>query len=234
MNRLSLEKYEVLWMANDTIFKQKKEITSQLWSMMGERLGKGQAYGAARLQRGYKDAASHEHREPPIGHLVLIVHGIGQNMESSDICKDSNSLRSTCAQVAKKQFPEDWAQGRVEFLPCEWRTWLTLDKGVINTITPQGLKMVRGVINDTVLDVMFYLSPKYGPEIMDGLRFSIHKQYSEFMKRNPHFSGTVSVFAHSLGSVLVYDLLQETCEERGVQHSDIQPNTGGHLEFANT
>ena len=71
-------------------------------------------------------------------------------------------------------------------------------------------------------------------QIMDGLRFSIHKQYSEFMKRNPHFSGTVSVFAHSLGSVLVYDLLQETCEERGVQHSDIQPNTGGHLELVNT
>ena len=53
MNRLSLEKYEVLWMANDTIFKQKKEITSQLWSMVGERLGKGQAYGAARFVRHF-------------------------------------------------------------------------------------------------------------------------------------------------------------------------------------
>ena len=49
MNRLSLEKYEVLWMANDTICKQKKEIASQLWSMVGEKLGKGQAYGATRL-----------------------------------------------------------------------------------------------------------------------------------------------------------------------------------------
>lgn len=49
LNKLSLEKYEVLWMADDTIFKQKKEITSQLWSMVGEKLGKGQAYGAARL-----------------------------------------------------------------------------------------------------------------------------------------------------------------------------------------
>ena len=71
-------------------------------------------------------------------------------------------------------------------------------------------------------------------QIMDGLRFSINKQYSEFMKRNPNFSGTVSVFAHSLGSVLVYDLLLETCEERGVQHSDLHTNTGGHLELANT
>ena len=48
MNRLSLEKYDVLWLSNDTIFKQKNEIASQLWSMMGEKLGKGLAYGAAR------------------------------------------------------------------------------------------------------------------------------------------------------------------------------------------
>ena len=48
LNRLSLEKYKVLWMSSDTIFKQKKDILSQLWSMVGEKLGKGQAYGAAR------------------------------------------------------------------------------------------------------------------------------------------------------------------------------------------
>lgn len=223
LNKLSLEKYEVLWMADDTIFKQKKEITSQLWSMVGEKLGKGQAYGAARLKRGYKDAASHEHRDPPIGHLVLIVHGIGQCSGSADICKDTKNLRSSCIQVAKKHFPDEWAQKRVEFLPCEWRTWLTLDKGVLNTITPHGVKMVREAINESAIDVMYYLSPKYGPEIMDGLRFSLHKQYDEFMKRNPHFDGTVSVFAHSLGSVLVYDILLETCEVMGIEHSDIEP-----------
>ena len=62
---------------------------------------------------------------------------------------------------------------------------------------------------------------------MDGLRFSLHKQYDEFMKRNPHFDGTVSVFAHSLGSVLVYDILLETCEVMGIEHSDIEPPKPG-------
>ena len=47
------------------------------------------------------------------------------------------------------------------------------------------------------------------------------------MKRNPHFDGTVSVFAHSLGSVLVYDLLLETCEAMGIEHSDIEPPKSG-------
>ena len=61
---------------------------------------------------------------------------------------------------------------------------------------------------------------------MDGLSFTIHKQYNEFMKRNPSFSGTVSVFAHSLGSVMVYDLLRETCEVMGIDHCDVEPGEG--------
>ena len=41
----------------------------------------------------------------------------------------ATSLRETCSQVAKKHFAESWQKGRVEFLPVEWRTWLSLDKG---------------------------------------------------------------------------------------------------------
>jgi phospholipase DDHD1 len=32
-------------------------------------------------------------------------------------------------QVAKKCFKDEWEEKRVEFLPVEWRTWLSLDKG---------------------------------------------------------------------------------------------------------
>ena len=58
---------------------------------------------------------------------------------------------------------------------------------------------------------------------MDGLRFALHKQYGEFTKRHPEFlsnGGTISFFAHSLGSVMVYDLLHETCEVEGIKHED--------------
>ena len=54
----------------------------------------------------------------------------------------------------------------------------------------------------------------------------MHKQYNEFMKRNPNFNGTVSIFAHSLGSVMVYDLLLETCKDRGVEHIDVETMAG--------
>ena len=56
------------------------------------------------------------------------------------------------------------------------------------------------------------LSP---PQILNGLKTALQRQYDEFMRRHPHFlsnGGTVSVIAHSLGSVMLYDILREKCE----------------------
>ena len=41
------------------------------------------------------------------------------------------SLRDTCRQTALKHFPDHWKNRRVEFIPIEWRTWLTLDQGAV-------------------------------------------------------------------------------------------------------
>ena len=40
------------------------------------------------------------------------------------------SFREACTQVAKKNFAEQWKKGRVEFIPLDWRTSLTLDEGL--------------------------------------------------------------------------------------------------------
>ena len=52
-------------------------------------------------------------------------------------------------------------------------------------------------------------------QILNGLKTALQKQYNEFIRRNPHFvsnGGTVSVIAHSLGSVMLYDILREKCD----------------------
>lgn len=36
---------------------------------------------------------------------------------------------------------------------------------------------------------------------------SLNNVYSIFIKNNPTFNGAVSIFAHSLGSVIAYDIL---------------------------
>ena len=47
------------------------------------------------------------------------------------------------------------------------------------------------------------------------------------MQRHPTFlsnGGTISILAHSLGSVMTYDLLHETCAALGVKHNE--PSSG--------
>ena len=70
-------------------------------------------------------------------------------------------------------------------------------------------------------------------QILDGLKFQLHKQYSAFMKHHPHFlsnGGTVSIIGHSLGSVITYDLLLHTAECMGVDVSsgETPPTSAGN------
>lgn len=89
VNKLLLEKYEVLWLADMSVYKMKTDVTAKLWCKLGEKVGKGQLYGTTKLVRGYKEQAKDIDRAPPIKHLVFVVHGIGQMMDVSDICKST-------------------------------------------------------------------------------------------------------------------------------------------------
>lgn len=42
---------------------------------------------------------------------------------------------------------------------------------------------------------------------MNGVVRTMNNVYSVFMKNNPQFNGSVSIYAHSLGSVIAYDIL---------------------------
>ena len=41
----------------------------------------------------------------------------------------------------------------------------------------------------------------------------MNTKYAMFSKNNPEFSGSVSILAHSLGSVIAYDVLHEHQDE---------------------
>lgn len=71
--------------------KVKQGLTTKLFNTVGEKVtGRSQSYGTTHLVRGYKEPSSGEDCLPPIGHIVFVVHGIGQNMESADIVKSTS------------------------------------------------------------------------------------------------------------------------------------------------
>ena len=37
--------------------------------------------------------------------------------------------------------------------------------GTLDRITPHGVRMLRAMVNDSVLDVMYYMSQRFGPEV---------------------------------------------------------------------
>eukprot|EP00004_Rigifila_ramosa_P017776 TRINITY_DN4366_c0_g1_i1.p1 TRINITY_DN4366_c0_g1~~TRINITY_DN4366_c0_g1_i1.p1 ORF type:complete len:457 (-),score=133.29 TRINITY_DN4366_c0_g1_i1:77-1447(-) len=161
-------------------------------------------------------------------HVVFVLHGVGQKLEQVDIVRDVDALRSTAAK-----FEEAYKESKCEFIPIQWRKHLDLTADThtpththsahthshdahphadlsLAHITPPGIPALRGLINDVVLDVMFYMSPYFSQKIAASAANSLNAAYREYVRRNPDFllrGGKFSILAHSLGSVIAFDLL---------------------------
>ena len=91
LHKLSLDGYDAIWVGENDVLKVKQGVTAKLFNTVGEKVtGRSQSFGTSRLVRGYKEPASLADGLPLIGHLVFVVHGIGQNMESADIVKSTS------------------------------------------------------------------------------------------------------------------------------------------------
>ncbi|KAK3093034.1 hypothetical protein FSP39_010311 [Pinctada imbricata] len=165
-----------------------------------------------KLRRGYKYEAIMEDKPQDISHLVFVIHGIGQKMETGNIIRRCTELRSKVNSLLQKHFPnlEEESNQRAEFLPVEWRSSLTLDGDMVTSITPDKMKGIRSILNSTAMDILYYTSPLYRSEITHSLQTELNRLYQMFCTRNPYFEasgGKVSIVAHSLGAVITYDIM---------------------------
>uniref|UniRef100_UPI0037E8BB39 phospholipase DDHD2 isoform X1 n=1 Tax=Semicossyphus pulcher TaxID=241346 RepID=UPI0037E8BB39 len=167
-----------------------------------------------------------------VDHLVFMVHGIGPacDLRFRSIIQCVNDFRSASLSLLAshyKRAQQDGMVGRVEFLPVNWHSALHGDAtGVdedIQRITLPSISRLRHFTNDTLLDLFFYNSPTYCQTIVDTVASEINKLHTLFKQRHPEFNAAVSVVGHSLGSLILFDLLtnQRTGSEtsQGV-HSD--------------
>ncbi|XP_034538284.1 SEC23-interacting protein isoform X2 [Notolabrus celidotus] len=153
---------------------------------------------------------------PKVDHLVFMVHGIGPvcDLRFRSMVECVDDFRSVSLKLLNSHFKTSLDKGaisRVEFLPVQWHTALHGDAtGVdrrIKKITLPSTGRLRHFTNETLLDVLFYNSPTYCQTIMDTVAQEINRLNTLFMERNPDFKGCVSVAGHSLGSLILFDLL---------------------------
>ena len=188
---------EVIWQSSTDIRRCKLDLTSRILGFKGNP-----------VKRGYKVLADMSDVLPPIGHIVFVLHGEGQAMESGSIIRCTDSVRENAKTMTEKYFSNKKSY-RVEFFPVNWRTQLILNEGLVSKLTLTDAKGLRNMLNLSVGDVMYYTSARFGPEILDSLLMQLNSLYIKFVEKNPDFvsRGKVSIIAHSLGSVVMYDAL---------------------------
>uniref|UniRef100_A0A8C1BRW1 DDHD domain containing 2 n=1 Tax=Cyprinus carpio carpio TaxID=630221 RepID=A0A8C1BRW1_CYPCA len=192
--------------------------------------------------------------EPEIvDHLVFMVHGIGPacdiRLRGIVQCGEPlsskteymhffmNEFRNASDSLIKSHFRQSEDSciiGRVEYLPVNWHKVLHgettgVDKE-IERITLPSISRLRQFSNDTVLDLFFYNSATYCQTIVDTVASEINRLHSLFLQRHPHFTGHVSLVGHSLGSLILFDLLtNQDTDADGTPHElheDTHVDTG--------
>ncbi|OBS67072.1 hypothetical protein A6R68_04379 [Neotoma lepida] len=176
------------------------------------------------VKRGVENIPVEIHCGEPlqIDHLVFVVHGIGPacDLRFRSIVQCVNDFRSVSLNLLQTHFKkaqEKQQIGRVEFLPVNWHSPLH-STGVdvdLQRITLPSINRLRHFTNDTILDVFFYNSPTYCQTIVDTVASEMNRIYTLFLQRNPDFKGGVSIAGHSLGSLILFDILTNQKDSLG-------------------
>ncbi|XP_004625674.1 SEC23-interacting protein [Octodon degus] len=170
------------------------------------------------VKRGVDDSLDEipDGEMPQADHLVFMVHGIGPvcDLRFRSIIECVDDFRVVSLKLLQTHFKKSLDEGkisRVEFLPVHWHSALggdatDVDRN-IKKITLPSIGRFRHFTNETLLDILFYNSPTYCQTIVEKVGLEINRLHALFLSRNPNFKGKVSVAGHSLGSLILFDIL---------------------------
>lgn len=170
-----------------------------------------------------------------IDHLVFCIHGIGQVLGDKyqliNFTHSINLLRKTMTRVYKldplyqELHDDDPTNTGIQVLPILWRHRVDFhpnerfklnQKGQhlpsLLEINAEGVKPLRNVVGDVVLDVLLFYEPYYFNQVMRVVVDEINRVYNLYKKNNPDFNGKVHILGHSLGSAIGFDLACRQCK----------------------
>ncbi|CUM63483.1 uncharacterized protein PRCAT00001059001 [Priceomyces carsonii] len=160
---------------------------------------------------------------------------LGPKYESVNFTHSVNVLRKTMKEVFQEEelyrrlaYPKDVDSeeskynNRIQVLPISWRHKIdfqpqnyfkSYDKDghhrlpKLSEINVDGVKSLRNILGDVVLDVLLYYEPLYIKQIFKVVTDELNEVYHRYMERNPNFKGKVHIMGHSLGSAITFDIL---------------------------
>lgn len=172
----------------------------------------------------------------PVDHLVLSVHGIGQNLGKKyqyvNFAHTVNLLRNNMKELYKhdeslQKYNKDLdhsdfkKNSRIQVLPITWRHTIGFNTEATSTneadtlptlrdITVEGILPLRKLLSDIGLDILLYGEEFYLDRILQNVCDQLNSIFKKFKENNPDYSGRVSLLGHSLGSLVIFDLLSQT------------------------
>ncbi|XP_011297093.1 phospholipase DDHD2 isoform X2 [Fopius arisanus] len=168
------------------------------------------------VKRGVDEFHIEEGEPEKIDHLLFLVHGIGSvcDLKFRSVEEVVDEFRSISLQLIQSHYRTTSTHGivnRIEVLPISWHATLhSEDTGIdkkLKAITLESIPKLRHFTNDTLLDILFYTSPVFCQTIMQTVGNEMNRVNALFRERNPNFTGDIYLGGHSLGSLILFDLL---------------------------
>ena len=187
-------------------------------------------------------------REMEVDTLFLVLHGIGETFFAKKGLPGMKPFKDTIDSFRKLSLEQRLAvekeegyitEKRAEYLSIEWHgivhsNELQLSKD-LETITLPGIKVLRDIANEIFIDIIVYMTPDFRERIIRHVCKQLNDTYKKFCQYNPKFvanGGRVSLIGHSLGSVILFDILssqqQQQSSSGGWFHG---PADFMHLDF---
>jgi hypothetical protein len=133
--------------------------------------------------------------------------------------------------------------GRVEYLPVEWHETFAIQstrrlltntplfpsdsqstETTINDISLRTIPNLRQFANDTLMDVLYFMSPEHHDMIIDIVVFELNYVVDRFRKLTG-FQGDISIAGHSLGSIIAWDILDNQMKSSVTPSVPMQPES---------
>jgi hypothetical protein len=144
-------------------------------------------------------------------HLVFVVHGIGGGLlDGKRVEHHRETFDTACHQALKDKYKD--VPLKMHFELVEWRKSLgeyceDSDR-LVRACTVAGVKRMRDFANDIFLDGLYFLHNVYNRAIIEEVANQLNEKYDAFRKKHRDFTGKVSIFAHSLGAVIIFDIIE--------------------------